>query len=178
LKASYNTIRAPPTALFEFFAHRCPLSDAFRRVENGRFRHGLLAGSDALSNQAGEQGRFTAQVAHSRSLDHFFFGTCRSPVDVVAGLQPELANEFVMRSAIAVTKQICGIQLSDEIGSAVDKLLRVKSNKMLLGRELRQNLQQRRCEESSWKMCRWIAFRCATSNPPVMGVSITSAMRR
>jgi hypothetical protein len=35
--------------LFEFFAHRCPLSDAFRRVENGRFRHGLLEGNSVRS---------------------------------------------------------------------------------------------------------------------------------
>jgi len=107
-----------------------------------------LAASDALSNQAGEQERVTAQVAQPRSLDHFF-GSCRSPVDVVAGLQPELANKLTLSPAIAFTKRMGGIQLADEIGGAVDKLLGVKSNKMLLGRELRQNLLQCRLEESS-----------------------------
>jgi hypothetical protein len=38
-----------------------------------------LAASDALPNQAGEQGRFTAQVAQPRSLGHFF-DSRRSPV--------------------------------------------------------------------------------------------------
>jgi hypothetical protein len=67
----------------------------------------------------------------------------------VAGLQPELANKLTLRPAIAITKRMGGIQLANEICGAVNKLLTVKSNKMLLGRELRQNLLQRWFEESS-----------------------------
>jgi hypothetical protein len=59
------------------------------KVLPDRFRGGAgLAGLDELPNQAGEPGRFTAQVAQPRSLRHFL-GSCRSPVDVVAGLRPE-----------------------------------------------------------------------------------------
>jgi len=106
-----------------------------------------LAASDALPDQAGEQGRFTAQVAQPRSLGHFFH-SCRSPVYVVAGLQPELTNELSLRPAIAFTKWMGGVQLADEVGGAVDKVLDVKSNEMLLGCELRQNLLQRGFEKS------------------------------
>jgi hypothetical protein len=42
LKTSYTKIRELPTAWFEFLADQRPLSDIFRRLENGRFRHGLL----------------------------------------------------------------------------------------------------------------------------------------
>jgi hypothetical protein len=42
LKASYTKIRELPTAWFEFLADQRPLSDVFCRLENGRFRHGLL----------------------------------------------------------------------------------------------------------------------------------------
>jgi hypothetical protein len=67
----------------------------------------------------------------------------------VAGVQSELTNEPSLRPAIAFTKRMGGIQLADEIGGAVDKILGVKSNKMLLGRELCQNLLQRGFEKSS-----------------------------
>jgi hypothetical protein len=42
LKASYTKIRELPPAWFEFLADQRPLSDVFYRLENGRFRHGLL----------------------------------------------------------------------------------------------------------------------------------------
>jgi PBSX family phage terminase large subunit len=41
LKTSSTTIRELPTAWFEFLADQRPLSDVFRRLENGRIRHGL-----------------------------------------------------------------------------------------------------------------------------------------
>lgn len=43
MKTSYTTIRELPTAWFEFLADQRSLSDVFRWLENGRFRHGLLA---------------------------------------------------------------------------------------------------------------------------------------
>jgi hypothetical protein len=66
----------------------------------------------------------------------------------VASVQSELTNELSLRPAIAFTKRMGGVQLADEVGSAVEKILGVKSNKMLLGRELCQNLLQRGFEKS------------------------------
>jgi len=65
-----------------------------------------------------------------------FFHSCRPPIDLVAGLQSELANELASRPATAFTKRMSGIQLADEEGGAVDKFVGVKSNEMPLAREL------------------------------------------
>src|SRR5437879_2841741 len=85
-------------------------------------------------------------MAHARCLGHLLESR-RPPVDVVPGLQPELANELALRPAIAFTKRMSGIQFAEKIGRAAGKHCGIEVNKVVLGRELFQGLPQCRLEE-------------------------------
>src|SRR5580698_4237711 len=59
-------------------------------------------------------------MTQPRCLGHLL-GRRRPPVNVVAGLQSDLTNEFALRPAIAFPKRMSRIQLAEKIGRAIGK---------------------------------------------------------
>ena len=85
-------------------------------------------------------------MARPRCLGHVCLGR-HAPVNVVAGLQPDLANELALRPTIAFAKRMSGIQLAEKIRSPAGKHRGIEAHKVLLGRQSLQGLLQRRFEE-------------------------------
>src|ERR1017187_858558 len=87
-------------------------------------------------------------MAQPRRLGHLL-ASGRPPVNIMASLQPDLANELALRPAIAFAKRMSRIQFAEKIGSAPGKARSIEVNEVIPGREFFQDLLQRRFEEGS-----------------------------
>src|SRR5216110_3178289 len=59
----------------------------------------------------------------------------------MAGSQPELANEFALRSAIAFTKRMGRIQLAEKIGSSLGERCSIEGSELVFSRKFLQGLR-------------------------------------
>src|SRR5580658_43806 len=104
------------------------------------------ADAEACAQQLREERCISAQMAQPRCFGHLRGGR-RPPIDIVAGFQPDLANELALRPAIAFAKRMSRIDLAEKPRGAPGEGGGVQSGEVVPSRELFQDLSQRRFEE-------------------------------
>src|SRR5579872_1605517 len=98
--------------------------------------------ADALPDYFGKERGIAGYVAQTRSLDHFF-GSCFSPINVVASLQAQFTNKLALGSAVALAKWMRRIQLTEIIRRLLGKRIDTETSQVVCRLQLSEDLLQR-----------------------------------